>query len=482
MKFQVVDKKINQIKADVEVVLVPNKKLKHKWVRDLAALKQLDFKGEDGELAYLANRKRVYVGIETLEYDDQRIGVAAAIRNLKSKKIKSLKIGLYGEDSVASAKALVEGFILGAYEFDQYKTKKAKNNISRIMISSESYSLVEIQIESVKTAVNEGVIIAEATNYVRNLVNQPPSDLTPPVFAEEAKKLAKKHKFDAKVYGKQFLEKQGMGAFLGVNRASAFEPQLIHVVYKPKKAKIKITLVGKGITFDTGGLSLKPTKGMTGMKMDMGGAGAILGAIKSAAQLKLPLEIHAIIGATDNVISKEAYKVDDVLKARNKKTIEVKNTDAEGRLVLADCLSFAQSFEPDYIIDMATLTGACVVGLGYYTIGAMGYSQSLVHDIVYAAKASGEQTAALPFSKHMPKTLKGEVADISNISSDNQHGGAITAGLFLGEFIEKKNKNKWVHLDIAGPAIAPKPWGYNPSGASGAGTRLIVEWLSNIAK
>ncbi|MCK5212129.1 leucyl aminopeptidase, partial [Candidatus Parcubacteria bacterium] len=434
MKFEVVDKKINQIKADVEVVLVPSKKLKHKWARDLAALKQLDFKGEDGEIAYLANRKRIYVGIGSLETDDQRIGVATAIRNLKSKKVKSLKIGLYGEDSLSSAKALVEGFILGAYEFDQYKTKKAKNNINRIMISSETYSLVDAQIESVKTAFNEGVIMAEATNYVRDLVNQPPSDLTPPAFAAEAKKLAKENKLAIKVYGKQFLEKQGMGAFLGVNRASAFPPQLIHIIYKPERAKAKIALVGKGITFDTGGLSLKPTKGMTGMKMDMGGAGAIFGVIKSASQLKLPLEIHAIIGATDNVISKEAYKVDDVLRARNKKTIEVKNTDAEGRLVLADCLSFAQSFEPDYIIDMATLTGSCVVGLGYYTIGAMGHNQSLVHDIIHAAKASGEQTAILPFSKHMFKTLKSEVADISNTSSDSQYGGAITAGLFLGEF------------------------------------------------
>jgi len=481
MKFQAIDKKINQVKADCEVVLVPNKKLKHKWVRDLAALRQLDFEGAHEDVAYLANRKRIYVGIESLEPDDQRIGVATAIRNLKSKKVKSLKIGLYGEDSAASAKALVEGFILGAYEFDQYKTKKAKNNINRIVISSENYSPIDIIIESVTTALNEGVIIAEATNYVRDLVNQPPSDLTPPVFAEEAKKLAKENKLAVKIHGKQFLEKEGMGAFLGVNRASAFPPQLIHLIYKPEKAKTKIVLVGKGITFDTGGLSLKPTKGMTGMKMDMGGAGAILGVIKSAAQLKLPLEIHAIIGATDNVISKEAYKVDDVLRARNKKTIEVKNTDAEGRLVLADCLSFAQSFEPDYIIDMATLTGACVIGLGNYTIGAMGHSQSLVHDIVNAAKASGEQTAILPFSKYMPKTLKSEVADISNTSSDSQYGGAITAGLFLGEFIERKNKNKWVHLDVAGPAIVEKPWGYNPSGASGAGTRLIVEWLKGIA-
>ncbi len=299
-------------------------------------------------------------------------------------------------------------------------------------------------------------------------------------MAETAKILAKEKGLTVKVYGKDYLAKENMGAFLAVNRGSEFPPQLIHLMYRPGKPKSKVVLIGKGITFDTGGYSLKPSDGMVAMKMDMGGAAALLGVMRLVRDIAPDIEVHAVIGATDNVINEHAYKPDDILRARNGKTIEVNNTDAEGRLVLADCLSYGQDVLPDYIIDIATLTGACMVGLGLYTIGVMGYNRSLVRDIIAAGESSGEQAAHLPFNKYLRQTLRSDVADIVNVSSDKRMGGAITAGLFLAEFVEKKYRDKWAHLDIAGPAIVSKPWGYHPAGGSGAGTRLLLEWLRRL--
>lgn len=474
-------KKLSQSKADCEVVLVSDRNLKHKWVRDAAVLRQLDYKGEDGEAVYLPDRKRIYVGIASLDYDEIRQGSAAAIRQLKKYRIKSLKIGLYGDDPAAGAQAAAEGFILGGYEFDEFKKEKAKNNISRIVLAADAYKARPIDPQAVREGIKAGKIIGESVNYARDLVNLPTSALNSVELAERAKRLAKEIKAEARVYGKDFLEKEGMGAFLAVNQASACPPRLIHLSHRPAKADKRIVLVGKGLTYDTGGLSLKPTKGMVLMKMDMGGAGAVLGIFRAAVLLGLPLEIHAIIGATDNAIGRHAYRPGDILRSRSGQTIEVKNTDAEGRLVLADCLNYAQDLEPDYILDLATLTGACLVGLGHYTIGALGYNEDLIKTIVAEGKASGEQAAWLPFNKYIKKSLKSKVADISNISQDEQIGGAISAGMFLGAFIDKKYRDNWVHLDIAGPSLVDKPWGYHPYGASGSGVRLILRWLENSA-
>lgn len=481
MKFELTNKKLNQIRADLEVILIPNKKLKHKWIKDLAAIRTQDYKASPDEILYLPHRKRLYVGIESLNINEFRIGAALAIRAIKSKKIKSLKVGLYGDDPVGSGVALVEGFILGAYEFDQYRKEKSKNNISRIILATETHKGTSVDLVELKHKVQQSQVIAQATNYVRDLVNQGPSDLTPPILAKEAKRLAKENNLKCQVYGKRWLAKQGMGAFLAVNRASSFPPQLIHLHYQPSKPKSRIVLVGKGITYDTGGLSLKPRGALVNMKIDMGGAAAILGIIQAVSQLKLPIELHTILGVTENAIGQHAYKPDDVLTAMNSKTIEVKDTDAEGRLVLADCLVYAQTLKPDYLIDIATLTGASVVGLGEYTMGLMGHNQDLKRAFLGASVTSGEEVAELPFNRYLKSKLKSEVADLSNLGP-NKLGDAIVAALFLSEFIDKRNKDKWVHLDIAGPAFVEKPWGYNPYGASGAGVRLVVQWMEQLLK
>ena len=300
-------------------------------------------------------------------------------------------------------------------------------------------------------------------------------------MAELAKKIAKDSNLECTIHGEKYLEKNGMNAMLSVGRASIHESKLIHLAYKPENAKKKVVLVGKGLTYDSGGLSLKPADYMVTMKSDKSGGSAVLGIMSAVAKLNLPIEIHGIVGAVENMIGGDAYKPDDVLKAKNGKTIEIRNTDAEGRLVLADCLCYAQDEieDIDYIFDYATLTGACVVGVGEYTIGVMGNDTILKRDVVANTLQAGEYATTLPFNRFLRKTIKSEIADICNIAN-TRYGGAITAGLFLDNFIYEENKDKWAHLDIAGPAFVEKAWGYNPHGASGAGVRATLQFFKNL--
>ncbi len=477
MKIEVIDKKIKQIKADIEFVFVINGKMKHKWV-NVKDFQSEKFKGEIDKISVNTQKGKVYIGVDSMKHEDLRIGAGLAIKILKNYKYKNLKIGLYG-DSYENAKAIVEGFLLGIYDYQNYKSKKTKNPITKIIISTEEYDNKKINLTLIKEAINDASIISKSVNLTRDVVNMTPTELHPVKLAEIAKDMAKENGLEIKVYGEKFLEKEKMRAFLAVSKASPYPPQLIHLKYKVQKPKLVIALVGKGLTYDSGGLSIKPSNAMTTMKSDLSGASSVLGVMKAVNKLNLPFEMHGIIGATENVIGKHAYKVDDVLVAKNGKTIEVRNTDAEGRLVLADCLVYAQEFKPDYIIDLATLTGACIVALGEYTIGAMGNNFELKQDLIKAGKNSGELITDLPFNRYLAPLIKSKIADIKNTSSSS-YGGAITAALFLNEFIEKKNKDKWVHLDIAGPAYIEKPWGYNPFGGSGAGVRLIIEWLKQL--
>lgn len=478
MKFELIEKKVADIDADIEIVFIIDKNFDHKWVKEKQELEILNFKGESEEVAFLPHQRRVYVGAKNLDHDEIRIASAKAIKAIKNKKYKSAKVGVYIENCpVTNIKAFVEGAIFGDYEFTKFKSKKEKSELETIYIAKEDYSDKNFTTKNAKKSIEEAVIVAEATNFVKDLVNTPPNEITPKTLAKIAKEMAKEEDIECKILDEKDLEKEKMGAFLAVARASSNPPRLIHLSYKPKDAKAKIALIGKGLTYDSGGLSLKPSEYMVTMKSDKSGACAVLGIIKAAKRLQIPVEIHAIAGAAENMIGGNAYKPDDVLTAKNGKTIEVKNTDAEGRLVLADCLCYAQEkVKPDYILDLATLTGACVVALGEYTTGVMGHSDELKEKIVEAAKASGELAGILPFNRYLPKLLESKIADICNISS-SRYGGAITAALFLSEFIEEKNKDRWVHLDIAGPAYVEKEWGYNSFGAGGAGVRMVVKWL-----
>lgn len=483
MKFSIINKKIDSIKADLELIFVVGKNLKHKFIKDDKAFKFHDYKGESALL--LGEAGRIYVGIDKLELDEIRIAAAKAYNAVKSLNAKTLKMSSYICQcgcAKASFRALAEGFLLGSYEFNKYKSEKKSSNLKEIFISADEFNGAKFELEKANEGLAQGQIIANATNFTKDIVNEIPEIYTPIKMAQEAENLAKSLKnVTCKIYDEKFLAKEKMNAFLAVNRASAHPPRLIHLIYKPKGAKKRVIFVGKGLTYDSGGLSLKPADYMLTMKADKSGAAAALGIIKGASELELPFEIHAILGATENMIGGNAYKPDDVLISRSGVTIEVRNTDAEGRLVLADCLSWAQDFKPDILIDMATLTGACVVGLGEYTSGIMGNNEELKAEFKAKAAKSGELATILEFNRYLRELVKSQIADISNTSS-SRYGGAITAGIFLDKFIKDEFKDKWMHQDIAGPAYTEKAWGYNQAGATGAGVRMNLYYLNALAK
>ncbi len=481
MQFQIVDKKLKDIKADIELIFVVDKDLKHKFIGDKEAIKFNNYKGES--VLILSEAKRAYVPLSKLDLDELRVAAAKAYNALKSLNIKSIKLASYvTQCQKLSFEALAEGFLLGSYEFNKYKEKKEKYTLKEIIFSTEEFAGKKVDLKAANEGFKEAEIIASATNFTKDIVNEIPEIYTPQKMAQDALNLAKNiASIKCEVYDEKFLAKENMNAFLAVNRASVHKPRLIHLTYKPKKSKKRIIFVGKGLTYDSGGLSLKPADYMLTMKSDKSGAAAALGIIKGAAELNLPFEIHAILGATENMIGGNAYKPDDVLISRSGVSIEVRNTDAEGRLVLADCLSYAQDFKPDILIDMATLTGACVVGLGEYTTGIMGNSESLKSEFKNKIKDSGELVTTLDFNPYLSELIKSQIADVSNCAS-SRYGGAITAGMFLDKFIKDEYKDKWLHLDIAGPAYREKAWGYNQAGASGAGVRMNLYFLQALSK
>ena len=485
MNFNITTDKIAEIKSDLEIIIVINKDLDHRFVADKELLKKAGFEGGQDELCHLFEKERLYVGADTLKGAGIRPAVATALRSLIGKKAyKSIKIATYLSHPrcTASLRAMVEGIVLGSYSFNTYKSDKKKSPVKNIEISLEGYNAHEITAESAARAIHNGEISANATNFTRDIVNTTPDDCYPEVMADIAEDLANNSSLTCNILKPKELKKENMETLLAVARASRHKPRVIHLTHKPKNPKAVISLVGKGLTYDSGGLSLKPADYMVTMKSDKSGGSAILGIMKAISEMNLPLEVHGFVGAVENMIGGDAYKPDDVLVAKNGKTIEVRNTDAEGRLVLADVLCYAQQeVKADYLFDFATLTGASVVGVGHYTSSIMGNNDEPKDLVTYAAKVSGELATKLDFNRYLGKTLKSDIADICNISN-TRYGGAITAGQFLSEFIDEDHKAKWAHIDIAGPAFVEHTWGENPHGASGAGVRMMVRLLEKLAK
>ncbi len=463
MKLNLVEEKVS---SELEIILVKNKIIK----QDKDILEKVDFKGEEDSSALLAELGKLYIGCGESTSDNIRVAVAAAMRIFAKTNFKEASI-----DGDEYLREVIEGIELGSYQFTKYKSKKDEKKEKTIHIVVTKVD--EKTIEVFEDAVN----LSNSVNMVRDFVNTTPEDFYPKIMAKKAKKIAIKNDLEIKIFGEKYLQSNHMGAMLAVGRASRHGSRLIHLTYKPQgEIKKKIVLIGKGLTYDSGGLSLKPADFMVTMKSDKSGGSAVLGIMNAVAKMKLPIEVHGIVGAVENMIGGDAYKPDDVLVAKNGKTIEVRNTDAEGRLVLADCLCYAQDEikDFDYMIDYATLTGACVVGVGHYTTGIMGNNLELNNQLQQSAIASGELATVLHFNKYLKKTLKSKIADICNISN-TRYGGAITAGMFLDEFVKEENKQKWVHCDIAGPAFVEEVWGCNPEGASGAGVRFTVEFFKN---
>jgi leucyl aminopeptidase len=349
-------------------------------------------------------------------------------------------------------------------------SKESDVELERVTLVVSSEDLVA----PVREGAWAGEQIAAAVKWARDLVNQPANYATPSVLADEARRMAKSHGLKFQALGPADMRSLGMGALLGVAQGSDQEPRFIILEHNPRGEDTPpIVLIGKGLTFDSGGISIKPSDGMEKMKDDMGGGAAVFGAMQVIAALKVPRRVIGLVPATENLPSGSAYKPGDVLKALTGKTIEVISTDAEGRLILADALGYAQRYQPLAAIDLATLTGACVVALGIQAAGLFCNDDSLAARIEAAGKATGEKVWRMPLWEEYAKLIKSDVADMKN--SGGRWGGAITAALFLSKFAEKM---PWAHLDIAGPAlIDEEEVPYQPKGATGYGVRLLVQMV-----
>lgn len=393
--------------------------------------------------------------------------------SIKAKKI-CIDLGKLGFDQIESGKVVAEGALIGEYSFDKYKTVK---NDEKTKI--EEFVLVEKDADKVaklKEGVLKGEKIANAMAFARNLANEPAQYATPTKLAEIAKKI---EGIKTKVYDKDEIEKMEMGAFLAVGKGSSEFPKFIHMKYSPsdpkKKDIKKIAIIGKGITFDSGGLDIKPASSMLTMKDDMSGAACVLAVMNTLKSFNPNVEVHGIIAACENMPGCAAFKPGDILIAKNKKTIEVDNTDAEGRLTLADALCYACELGVDEVIDIATLTGACMVALGSQAAGIMGNNQDLINRLIKTGEENGERFWQLPMYEEYKEGLKSDVADMRNTGP--RGGGASTAGIFLKEFVKDV---AWVHLDIAGVAFLEKPQKELIKGATGVCVRTLLNYILSL--
>lgn len=367
----------------------------------------------------------------------------------------------------------LEGFLLGSYRFTQYKSEKsAQGHIRHVEVCCATSALAK----SLSKAYEKVECIVRATFLARDLVNEPANVITPESFAQVAQKIAADKKISIKVLRTPELRKEDMGLLLAVAQGSANSPCLVHLEYKPKKkAKTTIALVGKGVTFDTGGYSLKPAASMLGMKMDMAGAASVLATVWAAAMLELPVHVHGFMAMVENMVSDKSIRPSDVIRGRNGKSVEIDNTDAEGRLILADALNYAEDFNPDYMIDVATLTGACVIALGDEIAALFSTDDKLQSMIQKASEQVGDKMWPMPMEKSYFSQYKSDIADFKNVGG--REAGSITAALFLKEFVAK---TPWAHIDIAGTSEAQKDLPTCPKGATGSPVRTFVNLLENL--
>lgn len=402
---------------------------------------------------------------------------AGLIQSLKEKEVKTLHIVVpafnhfpgHFDSDLYMIQTMIEGIHLGNYTFDKYKSEKKKEQLLNINLHYNEPAKIKSVIESVNK-------LMEAVHFTRDLVNEPSITLTPQEFAKRTKSELTKHKVKVTVLDKKELQKRKMNAILSVGNASVHDPLMMVLNYKPEKSKKKIALVGKGVTFDSGGLSIKPTAGMLEMKADMAGGALVVGTIQAAAMLKLPVELIGVVPCVENMIGGASYKPGDVIVASSGKSIEVKDTDAEGRIILADALHFASQQKPDEIIDFATLTGAIAVALGVIIAGLFTKNDEIAEKLTESGNKTFERMWRMPFWNDYRTMIKSEIADVSNLGP--RWGGAITAGKFLEHFVDEKIP--WAHLDIAGPSIKHEFNNYTKNYDTGYGVRLMIEYLSKV--
>ena len=448
--------------------------------------KSEEFTGKEGETAYfqvsgngLKARRLLLIGCgDRASYKSAQItqmgGTAA--RFLRSKNVKTIAVVPRAEvDAERAAQTVVVGAIMGMFELDKYRTKdKEIRELKSITVFVEGADK-----KAVQRGAERGRIIGESINFTRDLANEPGAYMTPTIMADRARKVAKEFGLSFDVLDQKQMEKLGMGSLLGVSRGSDEPPKLIVMKYKPAKSSSKelLALVGKGITFDSGGISLKPGENMELMKYDMTGAATVIGTMLAIAQLKPSVPVLGVAPCSENLPSGKATKPGDVLRAMTGKTIEVINTDAEGRLVLADAIAYAKKLGATKIIDMATLTGAVSIALGDVHTAILGTDQELIGEVIASGVEVGEKFWQLPLDAEYTKQIKSDIADIKNVGG--KKAGTITAAAFLKEFAEE---TPWAHLDIAGTAWGDPATPYRSKGPTGVAVRTLVEFIERSAR
>jgi leucyl aminopeptidase len=440
------------------------------------------FKGEKDKeidvpmLAGAVARRVALLGVgagETMSAADLRSYAARAARAANRAKAKSLTLVLPRGSSGTALRHVAEGVELGSYRFTKYMTGE---RVPKEVLEQVSIPVGGRMAAGQKNAdaIVLGQQVGRAVCLARDLINEPANELAPERLAAEAQRMAKANGIRCTVFDRREIKKQGMKLLLAVGRGSRNEPRFVHMIYRPEKAKKKVVVVGKGLTFDSGGLCIKPASGMEEMKTDMAGAANVIGLLAACAAVKPKVEVHGIIAAAENMPDGNAYRPGDVFSSLAGKTVEIINTDAEGRLVLADALAYACKLQPDLLIDNATLTGACIVALGKTCSGFYANGDDIAARFDSASKDAGEQFWRLPLIDDLKDQLKSDIADLKHCG--DRWGGSITAALFLREFV---GESAWIHADIAGPVWAERAAGFYPKGATGHG---ILTFLSMIER
>ena len=484
MTLRTTTQPISDLDADLVALFLPEAAGPPDLGDALAGLQRVaeDAKATGDPVLFYAGDQRYAVVVLGEDADEgEALRAAAAKVAATAQKLEATSVALALADlaTPAQAAALVEGFVLGGYCFLDYKTCDVTAVVDTLAVRAAGDAAEAAEAARVR---------AEAACFARDLVNLSPHDKTPMLLAERVRQMADAVGLRAEVWDKQRVQQERMGGLLAVNRGSQDPPAFIVLEHRPDDAvnERPIVLVGKAVVFDTGGLSLKPTKGsMDSMKADMAGGAAVVGAMRATAELGLPLHLVALVPATDNRPGENAYVPGDVVTMRSGATVEVLNTDAEGRLILADALDVAKAYEPELVVSVATLTGAQVIALGTRVAAVLTAEGDGAADRLRAFADAGDRTGewvgALPMRAHFAEQLKSDVADLKNVGG--REAGTVTAAKFLEHFTQADGAPAypWVHLDIAGPAFLDSPQPYRPKGASGFGTRLLVDFLQHRA-
>lgn len=446
-------------------------------------IKKEEFKGKKDQQLSLPTLGRVkadrlvLIGlgdVQKLGPADVRTFAAKAARTANADKAKRLVLGL-PEGLEGRLREVVEGLELGAYRFTKYLTgeRRPKAELAQVTICTVANAPADA-----KRVVDAAQAVAAGVNLARDLSNEPPNILYPETLAEAARTMAKETGLEVKVFDFKEIQKRGMQLLQAVGQGSVHKPCMVHLSWTPPNPKRRLIFVGKGITFDSGGLSIKPAAGMGEMKHDMSGAANVVGLMSIVARLKPDVEVHGILAAAENMPDGGSYRPGDVWGSLDGKSVEIINTDAEGRLILADALAYARALEPDVLVDNATLTGACVVALGNSCSGWYASNEATAEEFTAAVKGSGEQMWRLPLLEDLKDQLKSDSADLKH--TGDRWGGSISAALFLREFIG--NVPNWVHCDIAGPAMGDRVRGWDPKGGTGHGVLTFLSMIEASAR